>query len=59
MLRLVDRTVRFPAFCAPAVRAVLSGGALRVGDLPELDDDADRLVLARRLLREALAVPAD
>jgi lysine-specific demethylase/histidyl-hydroxylase NO66 len=58
-LRLVDRTVRFPAFCAPAVRAVLSGGALRVGDLPELDDDADRLVLARRLLQEALAVPAD
>ena len=34
----------------------LGGGALRVGDLP-LDDDADRLVLARRLLTEALAVP--
>jgi hypothetical protein len=28
-----------------------------VGDLP-LDDDPDRLVLARRLLREALVVPA-
>jgi hypothetical protein len=57
VLRLVDRTLRFPAYCAPAVRAALGGGPLRVGDLP-LDDDADRLVLARRLLREALAVPA-
>ena len=57
-LRLVERFLRFPAFCEPAVRAVLSGGTHRVGDLPGLDDDADRLVLARRLLREALAVPA-
>jgi lysine-specific demethylase/histidyl-hydroxylase NO66 len=58
-LRLPGRTLRFPQFCAAAVRAVLSGGVRRVGDLPDLDDDADRLVLARRLLREALAVPAD
>jgi hypothetical protein len=57
VLRLVGRTLRFPAFCAPAVRMALGGGMLRVGDLP-LDDDADRLVLARRLLTEALAVPA-
>ena len=58
VLLLAERTLRFPAFCAPAVRAVLSGAVHRVGDLPELDDDADRLVLARRLLREAIAVPA-
>jgi hypothetical protein len=57
VLRLVGRTLRFPAYCAPAVRTALGGGPLRVGDLP-LDDDPDRLVLARRLLREALAVPA-
>jgi hypothetical protein len=57
VLRLVGRTLRFPAFCEPAVRAALSGGTQRVGDLP-LDDDPDRLVLARRLLREALVVPA-
>jgi ribosomal protein L16 Arg81 hydroxylase len=57
-LRVVDRFLRFPAFCEPAVHAVLSGRVHRVGDLPGLDDDADRLVLARRLLREALAVPA-
>ncbi|MEV8503241.1 cupin domain-containing protein [Actinoplanes sp. NPDC051475] len=58
VLRMTGRTLRFPAFCAPAVRAALDGSAHRVGDLPGLDDDADRLVLARRLLREAVVVPA-
>jgi ribosomal protein L16 Arg81 hydroxylase len=57
VLRVFDRSLTFPAYCAPAVRAVLSGGVHRVGDLPGLDDDHDRLVLARRLLREAVAVP--
>jgi hypothetical protein len=58
-LRVFDRTVTFPAACAPALRALLSGAVSRVGDLPGLDDDRDRIVLARRLLREAVAVPAD
>ncbi|AGZ43606.1 cupin domain-containing protein [Actinoplanes friuliensis] len=58
LLRLTGRTLRFPVFCADAVRAALGGTAHRVGDLPGLDDDPDRLVLARRLLREALVVPA-
>ena len=57
MLHLVGRTLRFPAYCAPSLHLVLGGCAFRVGDLP-LDDDPDRLVLARRLLREALVVPA-
>jgi hypothetical protein len=57
VLRLVGRTLRFPAYCGPAVRMALGGGVLRVGDLP-LDGDEDRLVLARRLLTEALTVPA-
>jgi lysine-specific demethylase/histidyl-hydroxylase NO66 len=57
VLCLVGRTLRFPAACEPAVRIALSGGAQRVGDLP-LEDDGDRLVLTRRLLREALIVPA-
>lgn len=57
-LRLADRTVTLPDQCAPALRAVLGSTGLRVGDLPGLEDDADRLVLARRLLREAVAVPA-
>lgn len=57
-LRLFDRTVGLPAQCAEAVRALLTGTVSRVGDLPGLDDDADRVVLARRLLREAVVVPA-
>jgi ribosomal protein L16 Arg81 hydroxylase len=57
-LRLPDRTITFPAGCEAAVRAVLAGPVSRVGDLPGLDTDDDRLVLARRLLREAVAVPA-
>ncbi|MEV0881772.1 cupin domain-containing protein [Micromonospora echinofusca] len=56
-LVLPDRTITLPASCAPAVRALLDG-TVRVGDLPGLDDDADRLTLARRLLREAVLVPA-
>ncbi|MEO3747864.1 cupin domain-containing protein [Plantactinospora sp. B5E13] len=55
-LLLFDRAVSFPAQCALALRAFLAGGVTRVGDLPGLDDDADRIVLARRLLREAVAV---
>ncbi|WP_199513032.1 cupin domain-containing protein [Nucisporomicrobium flavum] len=58
VLQLLGRTLRFPAYCEQAVRTALDGGGHRVGDLPGLDDDADRLVLARRLLREAVLVPA-
>ncbi|WBB68887.1 cupin domain-containing protein [Micromonospora sp. WMMD812] len=57
-LRLFDRTIALPAQCGPAVDALLTGPVTRVGDLPGLPDDADRLVLARRLLREAVVVPA-
>jgi lysine-specific demethylase/histidyl-hydroxylase NO66 len=58
VLSLVDRTVSLPAFCEPALRTLLEGPPIAVGDLPGLEPD-DRLVLARRLLREAIAVPAD
>ncbi|MBQ1048314.1 cupin-like domain-containing protein [Micromonospora sp. C51] len=57
-LRLFDRTVTLPAQCGPGVRALLAGPAIRVGDLPGLDTDADRLTLTRRLLREAALTPA-
>jgi lysine-specific demethylase/histidyl-hydroxylase NO66 len=57
VLRLAGRTLRVPAYCADAVRTVLDGRQHQVGDLP-LDDDPDRLVLVRRLLKEALVVPA-
>ncbi|GAA2647013.1 cupin domain-containing protein [Actinoplanes durhamensis] len=57
VLRLTGRTLRFPASCAAALRQALSGEPTRVGDLL-LETGDDRLVLARRLLREALVVPA-
>ena len=57
VLRLPDRDITFPALCAEAVTRVLRGPPVRVGDLPGLDDDHDRLVVARRLLKEAVAVP--
>ena len=57
VLQLTGRTLRFPAYCAPALRMVLAGGPRRVGDLP-LDDDPDRLTLARRLLTEAVVTPS-
>ncbi|GIE77236.1 hypothetical protein Aph02nite_31860 [Actinoplanes philippinensis] len=56
-LQSTDRSLTFPGFCEPALRLVLDGAPHRVGDLP-LDDDADRLVLIRRLLTEGVLVPA-
>ncbi|MEW2477772.1 cupin domain-containing protein [Micromonospora gifhornensis] len=56
-LRLFDRTITLPAYCEPAVRALLTGEITRVGDLPALETDADRLTLARRLLQEAALIP--
>ncbi|GAA3393594.1 cupin domain-containing protein [Cryptosporangium minutisporangium] len=56
VLRLPDRTLTLPALTAPAVKTLLSGVPVRVGELPGLDPD-DRLVLVRRLLREAICVP--
>jgi hypothetical protein len=56
VLRLIGRTLTFPAYCAPALRTVLGGGSWRVGDLP-LETDEGRVVLARRLLNESLVTP--
>ncbi len=55
VLRLHDRTLRLPGATAKAVRALLGGETLRVADLPGLEP-ADALVLARRLVREAVVV---
>ncbi|MFG1610824.1 cupin domain-containing protein [Actinoplanes sp. NPDC049265] len=57
VLHLPGQTLTFPSFCADALRLALSGTLHRVADLP-LDDDPDRLVLARRLLKEAVLIPA-
>jgi hypothetical protein len=55
VLRLHDRALRLPAVTAKAVRSLLDGEALRVADLPGLDP-ADALVLARRLVLEAVVL---
>jgi ribosomal protein L16 Arg81 hydroxylase len=57
VLQLADRQIRFPAVTEPALKALLSGRPVRVGELAGLDAD-DRLVLVRRLLWEAVCVPA-
>jgi bifunctional lysine-specific demethylase and histidyl-hydroxylase NO66 len=57
LLALPDKQIRFPVSTEPALKAALSGHTVQVADLPGLDAD-DRLVLARRLLREAVCVPA-
>jgi len=57
VLELADRTLSLPASTEPAVKAMLSGEVLAVGELPGLDA-ADQVTLARRMLREAVVVPA-
>ncbi|MGN6244446.1 MAG: cupin domain-containing protein, partial [Motilibacteraceae bacterium] len=53
---LPTKRLDLPLEVEPAVRRVLSGQPVAVRDLPGLDD-TDRFVLARRLLREGVAVP--
>jgi bifunctional lysine-specific demethylase and histidyl-hydroxylase NO66 len=57
-LHLVDRTITVPASCEPALRALLAGPSIRAGDLPQLSPP-DQLTFARRMLREAVVVPAE
>lgn len=57
-LELPGRSVRLPAFVAPALTRLITGPArpadLLLGGL----DEAGALVLARRMLREGAVVPA-
>ena len=48
------RTHSFPADVRPALTELLAAGELKVADLPGLDPD-DRLILARRLVTDAVA----
>jgi ribosomal protein L16 Arg81 hydroxylase len=57
-LRLPDRTISFPRSCADAVQALHRGMVAAADTLPGLDR-ADGTVLVRRLLREAVVVPAE
>lgn len=55
-LELPDRTVTLPGYTAEAVKELLRGDPVAVRTLPGLDD-ADRVTLVRRLLREGVLVP--
>ena len=57
VLHLPDRTMTFPASCADALQALHRGLTYDAGCLPGLDH-ADATVLIRRLLREAVVIPA-
>ena len=50
---LGDRELRMPMSVEPAMRLIAGGAAIEVAELPGLDE-ASRLVLARRLIREGL-----
>ncbi|HEV2387248.1 MAG TPA: cupin domain-containing protein [Candidatus Acidoferrales bacterium] len=50
------RKISFPAYSSPAVRRALSGDEFVVRDLPGDLDDAGKLTLVRRLIREGLVV---
>lgn len=56
-LELPDRTLTLPAATVAALDVLLSGRAVAAGELPGLDE-ADQLVLVRRLLREGVLVAA-
>ncbi|MFI6830815.1 cupin domain-containing protein [Kribbella sp. NPDC050241] len=55
VLQLPDRTITLPAVTGDAVVQLCAGSDHKVGDLPGLDE-ADQLVLVRRLLTEAVLV---
>jgi len=55
---LGDRVVTLPAGSADALRTLLGGGVVVVGELPELTVD-EQVELVRRMLREGLVVPVE
>lgn len=57
VLSLIDSTVSWPEQVHAALLIVLSGKAFTADELPNLDD-AEQLVVARRLLREGIVIPA-
>jgi hypothetical protein len=57
VLRLPDRQITFPTVCGQAVDALHHGLVADAASLPGLDCP-DATVLIRRLLREAVVVPA-
>jgi hypothetical protein len=58
VLTLPDRRLDLPLAAGKAVKALLDGAQVRVAELPGLDGE-DALVLARRLVREAVVMVVD
>jgi lysine-specific demethylase/histidyl-hydroxylase NO66 len=58
-LLLGDRELHMPAGLEPAVARITATSEMRVGDLAEHLDQASRLVLVRRLVREGLLEVVD
>jgi ribosomal protein L16 Arg81 hydroxylase len=56
-LTVLDHSLSLPLAAAAALKAALSGEVFTPAELPGLDAD-EQLVLARRLLREGVLVPA-
>ncbi|MEK8071484.1 cupin domain-containing protein [Rhodococcoides navarretei] len=54
---LRNKTVTLPSQCADAIETLMKGASCRLDALPGLDTD-DAVVVARRLIREGIAVPA-
>lgn len=56
-LRFHGNEITLPAFAAAALRYALETPRFRVADMPGELDDAGKVVLARRLVREGLLMP--
>jgi hypothetical protein len=56
VLKLLDKTVTFPANCEGALKIALSGNTFTPRELPGLES-VEQLVLTRRLLHEGVVVP--
>lgn len=59
ILRFHRHEIAVPLHAGPAVRHALTTERFRVRDLPGDLDDAGKLVLVRRLIREGLLQPLD
>jgi lysine-specific demethylase/histidyl-hydroxylase NO66 len=55
LLQLPDRTISLPKATSDALTRLCEGDEVKVGELPGLDD-ADQLVLVRRLMTEAVLI---
>lgn len=58
-VRFHGNGITLPGFAAPALRYALETPRFRIADMPGDLDDAGKVVLARRLIREGLLLPVE